>query len=60
MFIGYSRTSTLDQNLDLQKDILKESGGNKIYEDQISGLRAERPGLAQALEQLREGDTFVV
>ena len=60
MFIGYARTSTLEQSLDLQKDILKESGCKKIYEDQISGLRAERPGLAQAVEQLREGDTFAV
>lgn len=59
IFIGYARTSTLEQNLDLQKDILKESGCKKIYEDQKSGLRAERAGLAQAVEHLREGDTFV-
>ncbi len=60
MLIGYARVSTLDQNLDLQKKALKEAGCKKIYEDQLSGLRAERPGLNQALEQLRAGDTFVV
>ena len=60
MLIGYARVSTLDQNLDLQKKALKEAGCKKIYEDQVSGLIAERPGLSQALEQLRAGDTFVV
>ncbi len=60
MFIGYARVSTLEQNLDLQKEALKEVGCKKIYEDYMSGLRADRPGLEQAVEQLREGDTFVV
>lgn len=32
----------------------------KIYNDKISGSRAERPGLTKALEMLREGDTLVV
>jgi DNA invertase Pin-like site-specific DNA recombinase len=60
MHIGYARVSTSDQNLDLQKEALKEAGCKKIYEDQASGLRAERPGLAKSLEHLREGDIFVV
>lgn len=60
MLIGYARVSTQDQNLDLQQKALKHAGCEKIYEDKISGLRADRPGLEQALEQLREGDTFVV
>jgi len=60
MHIGYARVSTSDQNLDLQKEALKEAGCKKIYEDQASGLRSERPGLAKSLEHLREGDTFVV
>ena len=32
----------------------------KIYEDKISGAKAERPGLALALEVARAGDTLVV
>ncbi len=60
MLVGYARVSTLEQSLDLQTKALEEAGCKKIYEDRISGLRADRPGLAQALEQLREGDTFVV
>ena len=60
MLIGYARVSTLDQNLDLQIDALKKAGCKKIFDDKISGSRAERPGLTKALDMLREGDTLVV
>ena len=60
LLIGYARVSTIDQNLALQKEALKQAGCAKIYEDTMSGLRANRPGLDQAVEHLREGDTFVV
>jgi DNA invertase Pin-like site-specific DNA recombinase len=60
MYIGYARVSKGDQNLDLQKEALERIGCKKIYQDQITGLRADRPGLSKALEQLREHDTFVV
>lgn len=60
MLIGYARVSTQDQNLDLQIQALTQAGCQKIFEDKISGSRAERPGLAKALEMLREGDTLVV
>lgn len=60
MMIGYARVSTQDQNLDLQTDALTRAGCEKIYEDKISGVRVERPGLTRALEMLREGDTLVV
>ena len=60
MLIGYARVSTQDQNLDLQTEALTKVGCKKIYNDKISGSRAERPGLTKALEMLREGDTLVV
>lgn len=60
MLVGYARISTDDQNLDLQHDALKKVGCEQIYEDQLSGARAERPGLQQALEYARNGDTLVV
>jgi DNA invertase Pin-like site-specific DNA recombinase len=60
MFIGYARISTQDQNLDRQIQALTQAGCQKIFDDKISGSRAERPGLAKALEMLREGDTLVV
>ncbi len=60
MLVGYARVSTDDQNLDLQHDALKKAGCEQIYEDQLSGARAERPGLQQALAYARSGDTLVV
>ncbi|HOV88069.1 MAG TPA: recombinase family protein [Syntrophobacteraceae bacterium] len=60
MLIGYARVSTHDQNLELQRKALTMAGCQKIYEDKVSGARAERPGLTKALEMLREGDTLVV
>lgn len=60
MLIGYARVSTTDQNLDLQIDALTKAGCQKLFDDKISGSRAARPGLAKALEMLRDGDTLVV
>lgn len=60
MLIGYARISTDDQNLALQHDALTAAGCEKIYEDRISGARAERPGLALAMEVARAGDTLIV
>ena len=60
MLIGYARVSTQDQNLDLQIEALTRAGCKKVFDDKISGSRAERPGLAKALEMLRDDDTLVV
>lgn len=60
MTIGYARVSTQEQTLDLQKDALSRAGCDKIYDDTMSGAKAERPGLKQALEVVREGDVLVV
>jgi DNA invertase Pin-like site-specific DNA recombinase len=58
--IGYARVSTRDQNLDLQLAALRSAGCDRIFEDTMSGTKAGRPGLAKALEALREGDTLIV
>ncbi len=60
MLIGYARVSTVDQNLDLQIDALTKAGCQRLFEDKMSGNRAERPGLAKALEMLCEGDALVI
>jgi DNA invertase Pin-like site-specific DNA recombinase len=60
VLIGYARVSTDDQNLALQRDALAAAGCEKIYEDKTSGAKAERPGLALALEVARAGDTLIV
>src|ERR687896_390947 len=60
MNIGYARVSTQDQTLNLQKDALEKAGCKKIFTDTASGSKAERKGLDEALEYVREGDTLVV
>jgi DNA invertase Pin-like site-specific DNA recombinase len=60
MLIGYARVSTQDQTLNLQKDALEKIGCKKIFTDTASGAKAERKGLEEALEYVREGDTLVV
>lgn len=60
MYIGYARVSTQDQDLSMQIDALKLAGCEKIFDDKMSGTRSDRPGLARALEMLREGDSLVV
>jgi DNA invertase Pin-like site-specific DNA recombinase len=62
MLIGYARVSTNEQNLDLQRDALRKAGvtSKNIFTDKITGTKEERPGLAEALSHLREGDTLVV
>lgn len=60
MLVGYARVSTVDQNIDLQLSALSEAGCEKLYQDHMSGTKANRPGLDMALEVLRKNDTLVV
>ena len=60
MLVGYARVSTHEQNPALQTDALKQAGCQKVFEDKISGAKADRPGLAAALEYVRKGDTLLV
>lgn len=58
--VGYARVSTSDQDPALQLDALTSAGCGRIFEDQASGARTGRPGLAEALGYLRSGDVLVV
>jgi DNA invertase Pin-like site-specific DNA recombinase len=61
MLIGYARVSKLDQQTTLaQVQELKRAGCKRIYQENASGGRWDRPELHKALEQLRDGDVFVV
>ena len=60
MKIGYVRVSKQEQNEGLQIDALKEAGCDKWFLDKMTGSKAERKGLTEALAYLRPGDTFVV
>src|SRR4249920_1365049 len=60
MLIGYARVSTSDQTLDLQEDALEKLGCSRIFTGTVSGAKAERTGLDEALNYIRQGDTLVV
>jgi DNA invertase Pin-like site-specific DNA recombinase len=60
MKIGYVRVSKQEQHEALQIDALKEAGCDKWFVDKITGSKAERKGLDEALAYVRPGDTFVV
>src|SRR5207245_8694611 len=60
MKIGYVRISKQEQNEELQIDALKEAGCNKWFVDKMTGSKADRKGLTEALAYLRPGDTLVV
>ena len=60
MKIGYSRISTADQSLDLQKDKLKAFGCERLFDDVISGSKFKREGLNEMFKVLRKGDVLVV
>lgn len=60
--VGYARVSTLEQELKLQLDGLRDAGVDDalIFTDKVSGTKTERPGLERCLAELRRGDTLVV
>lgn len=64
MKIGYARVSTArqGQSLDTQCEALVGAGcdAHHLYSDTISGTKWQRPGLRDALEYMRPGDTLVV
>ncbi len=57
---GYGRVSTLDQNLDAQKDALRNAGATKIFVEKITGTKASRPELDNLRNMLRQGDTVLI
>jgi DNA invertase Pin-like site-specific DNA recombinase len=61
MLIGYARVSKIDQQ-DTRAHVqaLKRAGCKRIYQENASGGRWDRPQLHEALEQLRDGDVFLV
>jgi hypothetical protein len=60
MLVGYARVSTDAQTTDVQIDALKVAGCERVFEESMSGTRADRPELAAALDYAREGDVLVV
>ena len=64
MMVGYMRVSSEGdrQTTALQRDALLAVGvdDRNLYEDKASGARADRPGLASALDFAKQGDCLVL
>lgn len=57
---GYARVSTDGQTLDAQRAALKDAGAAVVFEETVSGARADRRQLTRALDQLSPGDVLLV
>lgn len=57
---SYERVSTGDQETEVQRDAFNSAGCAKIFEDHASGVKADRPRLAEAIAYARDGDTLTV
>ena len=63
MLVGYARVSTETQDLTAQREALLALGValELMYADHgLSGVNRARPGLREAMEACRAGDTLVV
>ena len=58
---GYARVSTIDQDLSLQEEALKQAGCELVRSEKVSGTsRAGREELERLLEFLHKGDVLMV
>jgi DNA invertase Pin-like site-specific DNA recombinase len=48
-----------NQNLELQREALTQTGCQKIFDDKSERHETDCPGLAKVLEMLRDGDTLI-
>jgi len=60
MKIGYARVSTVDQNLKLQLQSLEAAGCEQIFTDTVTTAAGPKPGLEEAIMQMRAEDTLCV
>jgi DNA invertase Pin-like site-specific DNA recombinase len=58
--LGYARVSTVHQSPDMQIAALKAAGAERIWTEQASGGRDDRPELAALLAYARAGDVLAV
>src|SRR5215467_3597857 len=59
--VAYLRVSATDQRLDSQLAKVKALGNvDRVFKEKASGLKHDRPALAECLAYLRKGDTLVV
>lgn len=51
--LGYARVCTLEQNLDMQLDALKNEGCRQIFTDKVSGIKSIKPSFSKLLDLVR-------
>lgn len=61
MKIGYARVSTVNQDLEVQKEELEAAGCERVYIEKVTGTStAPRSELVAMIENVRSGDTVYV
>lgn len=58
--LAYARVSTAHQSVDMQVQALEAAGAERIWTEQMSGGRDDRPELAALLDYARAGDVLMV
>lgn len=59
--VGYARVSSAGQSLEVQEELLRGAGCEKVFAEKRSGRTTDgREALASALEWVREGDVLIV
>jgi DNA invertase Pin-like site-specific DNA recombinase len=60
MILGYCRTSTVGQPLNGQIEALTEAGAEKLFTEQVSGVKSDREALSRLLRQVKRDDVVIV
>ncbi|GAA4778840.1 recombinase family protein [Novosphingobium ginsenosidimutans] len=61
MLVGYARVSSVGQSLEVQEELLRSAGCERVFAEKKSGTSTkDRVALHDALGFVREGDTLVV
>jgi DNA invertase Pin-like site-specific DNA recombinase len=58
--LGYGRVSTAEQSTEIQKSALLAAGAEKLFLENFTGTKANRPELDRLRDQMRSGDTVLV
>ena len=58
--VGYARVSTTGQSLAAQLDQLAAAACDRVFQETMSGARADRPELRKAVATLEAGDVFLI